>query len=86
MTNLLRRQQDLTEWRTRAYVFGVLAGVIFGLLAAYMYIRAGEEEVTRTGEPARVQTGELLGLGLAMLAIIRQVAEMGKPERKPNRR
>ena len=72
-----------SSWRTQAYVIGAAIGSILGLASAYMYTRAAEEDAERIGRPKRVQTGDLLGLGLALLAIIRQVAELGKtPDKK----
>jgi hypothetical protein len=62
---------------------GAAIGSLLGLASAYMYTRAAEEDAERLGKPKRVQTGDLLGLGLALLAIVRQVAELGKtPDKK----
>ncbi len=71
-----------SNWRARAYVLGAAIGSLLGLASAYMYTRAAEEDTERLGKPKRVQTGDLLGLGLALLAILRQVAELGKPPDK----
>jgi hypothetical protein len=72
-----------SSWRTQAYLVGAAIGSILGLASAYMYTRAAEEDAERIGRPKRVQTGDLLGLGLALLAILRQIAELGKtPEKK----
>lgn len=68
------------NWRMQTYVIGGIAGVLFGLLGAYMYARAAEEDVRQTGAPASPQTGELIGLGLAALAMVRQIAELGRSE------
>ena len=66
-------------WKTQAYVMGVAAGALFGLIAAFMYSRAAEEDVDRNGgSPTTVSTGEVIGLGLAALAMVRQITEMGK--------
>jgi hypothetical protein len=61
---------------------GAAIGSLLGLASAYVYTRAAEEDVERVGKPKRVQTGDLLGLGLALLAIVRQVAELGKTSDK----
>ena len=66
------------SWKTRTYAVGIIGGIALGLLAAYMYTRAAEDDTSRTGRAARIQTGDLLGLGLALLGILRQVAEMGR--------
>jgi hypothetical protein len=43
-----------------------------------MYTRAAEEDVSGTGRASRIETGDLLGLGLALLGVMRQVAELGR--------
>ncbi|MDL1901366.1 hypothetical protein FBR02_11400 [Anaerolineae bacterium CFX9] len=76
-----------TGWKTKSYLLGAVIGLAFGLFAAYFYTRAAEDDAVRTGKPARIQTGEVIGLGLAALAIVRQVAEMGRsPEAKRGKR
>lgn len=76
-----------SQWKTQVYVIGLAIGALFGLLAALMYTRAAEEDVTRTGTLARIQTGDLLGMGLAALGILRQAAELGRgPDAKKRRR
>ncbi|MDX2160794.1 MAG: hypothetical protein SF162_05665 [bacterium] len=77
------------NWKTQTYLLGVIGGTLFGLVAAFFYNRAAEDDTTKNhlARPNRVQTGDLLGLGLAMLAIFRQVAELGRtPEDKKQRR
>jgi F0F1-type ATP synthase assembly protein I len=76
-----------SQWKTQVYVIGLIIGALFGLMAALMYTRAAEEDVSRTGTLARIQTGDLLGMGLAALGILRQAAELGRtPESKKRRR
>lgn len=81
MTNLTP-EGGQSNWRRQAYIVGAAVGSLLGLLSAYMYTRAAEEDAERKGKPNRVQTGDLLGLGLALLAVVRQVAELGKPSGK----
>ncbi len=79
MSNIVRKETQSTTWRSQTYITGVAAGALFGLLAAYMYSRAAEEDVQRNGgSPGKASTGEVIGLGLAALAMVRQIAEMGK--------
>jgi hypothetical protein len=79
MNNLLPSQRKAGNWKNQSYIVGAAAGLLFGLLSAYMFNRSATDAgAVPTGEN-RVSTGELLGLGLALLAIIRQVAEMGRP-------
>jgi hypothetical protein len=86
MSNLLSSQNRGNNRRTQAYIIGAAAGILFGLFSAYMYNRAATDYGPSDGSN-RVQTGEVLGLGLALLGIIRQVTEMGRgPDPKRNRR
>jgi hypothetical protein len=67
------------NWKTRAYLMGTAVGTLFGIASAYLYTRAAEEDILDGGNPKRqIQTGDLLGLGLAALAIIRQISELGR--------
>jgi|GEM_PF-351703 H+/Cl- antiporter ClcA len=72
----------VNNWKLQTYVVGLGLGVLFGVISSYLYVRAAEEDVTRRGEPAPVKTTELIGLGLAALAVVRQITEMGKPDPK----
>jgi F0F1-type ATP synthase assembly protein I len=80
MSNLLPTNRQEANWKTQSYLIGVIGGTILGVIAAYFYTRAATDDTQRTGlqSPNRVQTGDLLGLGLAILAILRQVAELGR--------
>jgi hypothetical protein len=87
MNNLLPQNNKATNARTQSYIIGAAVGLLFGLLSAYMYNRAASDYGPMADGRNRVQTGEVLGLGLAALAMIRQVAEMGRgPEPKKGRR
>ncbi len=84
MTNSTKNPTPDSNWKTRVYLFGTAIGTMLGLASAYLYTRAAEEDVRSGGKLNRqIQTGDLLGLGLAGLAIMRQIAEMGRtPEKK----
>jgi len=76
MNNL--QPSNATNRKTQAYLIGAAAGLLFGLFSAYMFNRAGGDFGAPSDGQNRVQTGEVLGLGLALLGIIRQVTEMGR--------
>ena len=59
-------------------LIGATAGLFFGLLSAYMYTRSAEDDLSEQKLGHRITSGEMLGLGLAGLAMMRQVAELGK--------
>lgn len=73
-----------SNWKTRALFTGTMFGTVFGFVAAYLYTRAAEEDQRAGGSPQnRIQTGDLIGLGLALLGVVRQIAELGRsPQRK----
>ena len=59
--------QPQTDWKTRAYTIGAVAGLGFGLVAAYLFARAADEE---ENPPEPIQTTRLMSVGLAALALI----------------
>jgi len=69
--------------RPQRLIIGGIIGSLFGLLGAYFYSRAVEDDVRQNGSQRNpVSTGEIIGLGLAVLALLRQVSEMGRSEPK----
>lgn len=69
--------------RPQRLIVGSIIGTLFGLLGAYFYSRAVEDDVRQHGTQRNpVSTGEIIGLGLAVLALLRQVSEMGRSEPK----
>ncbi len=69
------------NWRLRSYIIWTLVGTAFGAVSGYFYTRAAQEHAERNnGNPPRVGTTDLLGLILAALAAVRQIAELGKPD------
>lgn len=67
------------SWKQKMFVIGTVSGAVVGLLATYLYTRAAEEgaRASGTGKARKVTTGEFLSLGLAALALIRQITELG---------
>jgi NhaP-type Na+/H+ or K+/H+ antiporter len=64
------------NWRTKAYLIGVILGLLLGLLSAYLYVRAAQENA-KSDKPRKVKTGDAMKLTLAILALVRQIAELG---------
>ncbi len=64
------------NWRTRAYFIGAILGLLLGLLSAYLYIRASEEH-RGNNSAQKVKTSDAMKLALAILALVRQIAELG---------
>ena len=85
--SITQNKQSASSQRSQTYLIGAAAGLLFGLISAYIYNRAASDNGPLPDGRNRIQTGEVLGLGLAVLGIIRQVTEMGRgPEPKKGRR
>lgn len=85
MTNseMTTNENEQSNWQQQNYLRGSLMGLTFGLMAAYLYNRAAKEDAERNGgKPAPVQTMQLISLTLAALGLIRQIAELGKSQKK----
>ena len=63
------------DWKPRVYLSGGLFGLLVGLMAAYFYARASEESTPE--KPARIKTMDALKLGVSLLALLRQVTDLG---------
>ncbi len=78
------QKNEMTEedWKTRNYLAGAFIGAVLGVMSAYLFARSAEEN--DTGKPEPIPTGTLIGLLLSVMALVRQIAETGKP--KPNKK
>lgn len=71
------------NWKSQVYIMGGIIGTIFGLLSAYLFARAAEEDAARNGGvPEKIGTMQIISTSLAGLTLIRQIAELGKPNKK----
>ncbi len=68
------------NWKTRIYMVGGITGLVLGFLAAYLYARASEEHGAI--EPRGIKTMDALKLAVALLAIVRQVTDLGAGDGK----
>ena len=66
------------DWRTKAFLVGGVVGAALGLSAAYIYVNSVEKE----GAQPEVQPGEVVGIGLALLAVLRQIASLHEGDSK----
>lgn len=69
-------QASGSNWRTRTLLTGGIVGSLLGVAAAYLYVRAAEESA-EDGELRPMPTRDAVKLGMALLAMVRQIAEMG---------
>ncbi len=60
--------------KTKALLFGALIGALVGVSAAYLLIQRAEKEDGKL----QVGTGEGIKLGLLVLGLLRQVAQLGE--------
>lgn len=65
------------SWKSRTYVMGVSIGAVIGFTSAYLFVRSAEENPD-TGRPEPIKTGTVISLLLAVLALVRQIAESGR--------
>ena len=76
-------QNSLQERKARIIVAGAALGAMLGLLSSYLYTRAAEENGNpEAGAPGSVSTGQALAVLLAILGLVRQIAELGKPKKE----
>lgn len=68
--------------RRNPYLLGAVIGVLGGLLGAYVFRRAGDE-AAKSGQAAKpIDNAQIFGLVLAVVSILRQIAEMARPPQK----
>ena len=73
---------NIQERKKRIMLTGVGFGALFGFISSYLYARAAEEnDNLEAGKAESISTGQLLALLLAIIGVIRQISEMGKPEK-----
>ena len=80
MTDNLPVAGDNNNWKTQTYLVGGLAGLAIGLLAAYFFARVSEE--SNQEGPTRIGTIDGLKLAVAVLAVIRQITDLGAGSKK----
>lgn len=81
-TESVEMQDKLQERKARIIIAGAALGAALGMLSSYLYTRAAEEnDDAEAGAPNTISTGQALALVLAILGIVRQIAELGKPKK-----
>ena len=61
------------NWKSKTLLFGALVGALVGVGAAYLMVQRADKE----GGSVRMGTGEGIKLGLLVLGLLRQVAQLG---------
>lgn len=70
-------------WRARALIAGGVAGALVGVTAAYVFVRAAERH-NPEAKGVDIQPAEAVAIGLAVLTLMRQIAQL--PETSAKRR
>jgi hypothetical protein len=73
------------NWKATTLLAGGVLGLVTGIAAAYMYVRTAEENNTEK-MPARVEPADAFKLGLAAVALVRQIADLAVRPAEPKRR
>ncbi len=80
-TELPDTDQALQQRKARIIVIGAGLGALLGLISSYLYTKTAEENGdSEAGPGASISTGQLLAVLLAVLGLMRQIAELGKPK------
>jgi hypothetical protein len=66
------KENNTENWQSKTLLFGALIGALVGG-AAYLLVQRADKE----GGSVRMGTGEGLKLGLLVLGLLRQVAQLG---------
>jgi len=69
------------DWKTKLLLFGGIVGALVGVGAAYLYMRSVEAEEGGTAlSPRRVKPTAAVSVGLSVLGLLRQIANLGVEE------
>lgn len=62
------------NWKSNTMLIGILLGAFAGLGAAYLLVQRAERE----GREPEMTAGEGVKLGLLVLGVLRQIAQLGE--------
>ncbi len=68
------------NWKTQTYILGGLVGLAIGILTAYFFARVSEENGDEG--PSSIKTMDGLKLAVSVLAIMRQITDLGTGSKK----
>lgn len=79
-------RQSRQERDARIFIISAGLGALIGLISSYLYTRAADEQ--GDGEPgsgSSISTGQVLAVLVAVIGLVRQIAELGKPKKSDKR-
>ncbi len=62
------------NWKSKTLFMGIIIGALAGLGAAYLIVQRAERE----GKNPEMTAGEGVKLGLLVLGVLRQIAQLGE--------
>lgn len=65
------------------FIIGAVGGLLSGLLGAFFFTRSAREIPASQRKP--IKTTHLFSIALAVLTLMRQIAELNKPEKNSGR-
>ena len=80
MTRIGLPDNQSSDWKTRTYLTSGMLGLTIGLVAAYLYVRVSDENGSES--PTKIKTMDMMGLAVALLALIRQITDLGAKSSK----
>lgn len=78
----LNNNRPKVTWKTQTYMIGALLGAAMGFLSAYFFAQEAENEAQNSEERPKIPPSTLLGLALSAIALVRQISEVGKKDKK----
>ena len=73
-----QEQSTSSNWKTTWMIVGGIAGALIGVGAVYLYVRSvAAEQGGRALEPRSVKPVAVVSVGLAILGVLRQIANLG---------
>lgn len=71
----MRREQN-QNFETGTYLAGGIVGLLAGLAAAHLYKRSAEQNRAVGTLPAKLELSDIFPIGLALVALIRQISDL----------
>jgi hypothetical protein len=82
-SNTNTNEQGLAPWKRNAYLAGGILGLVAGALSAHLFVRTAQENSSDPDSPPEsVTTLQMIAIGVAVLTLIRQIAELGRPRKR----
>jgi hypothetical protein len=81
----MKRDND-QSFETGTYLAGGIVGLLAGLIAAYLYKRSAEQNRAEGSLPAKLELSDIFPIGLALVALIRQISDLAARPPDPSKK